>query len=34
VYIQWQKDDQGNLVKQVVWPKEGATAELIYPLPR
>lgn len=32
VYIQWQKDADGNLVKQVVWPKEGATAELIYPL--
>jgi branched-chain amino acid transport system substrate-binding protein len=33
VYIQWQKDDAGNLVKQVVWPLEGATAETIYPLP-
>ena len=33
VYIQWQKKD-GQLVKEVVWPKEGATAELIYPLPR
>ncbi len=32
VYIQWQKDDQGNLVKQVVWPKEAATAEFIYPM--
>jgi ABC-type branched-subunit amino acid transport system substrate-binding protein len=32
VYIQWQKDDAGNLLKQVVWPKEGATAETIYPI--
>ena len=32
VYIQWQKDDGGNLVKQVVWPLEGATAEALYPL--
>jgi branched-chain amino acid transport system substrate-binding protein len=29
VYIQWQKDENGNLVKQVVWPLEGATAETI-----
>jgi ABC-type branched-subunit amino acid transport system substrate-binding protein len=33
VYIQWQKDDAGNLKKEVVWPLEGATAETIYPLP-
>ncbi|MGD2206875.1 MAG: amino acid ABC transporter substrate-binding protein [Anaerolineae bacterium] len=33
VYIQWQKDDAGNLVKQVVWPLEGATAEALYPKP-
>jgi len=42
VYIQWQKDTAGNLVKQVVWPQEGATivwpqegatAEVIYPIP-
>jgi ABC-type branched-subunit amino acid transport system substrate-binding protein len=33
VYIQWQKDDAGNLVKQVVWPLEGKTADPIYPLP-
>lgn len=31
VYIQWQKDGNGNLVKQVVWPLEGATAETIDP---
>jgi branched-chain amino acid transport system substrate-binding protein len=32
VYIQWQKDADGNLVKQVVWPAEGVTAPTIYPL--
>jgi branched-chain amino acid transport system substrate-binding protein len=31
VYIQWQMDENGNLVKQVVWPLEGATAETITP---
>lgn len=31
VYIQWQKDENGNLVKQVVWPAEGATAETLFP---
>ncbi|MCG3208906.1 MAG: Leucine-, isoleucine-, valine-, threonine-, and alanine-binding protein [Anaerolineae bacterium] len=34
VYVQWQKDDAGNLVKQVVWPKEGRSAEPLYPLAR
>ncbi len=33
VYIQWQKDDAGNLMKQVVWPPEGKTAETLYPKP-
>jgi len=32
VYIQWQKDASGNLIKQVVWPLEGKTAEVIYPI--
>ncbi|HMR65885.1 MAG TPA: ABC transporter substrate-binding protein, partial [Anaerolineae bacterium] len=32
VYVQWQKDDSGNLVKQVVWPLEGQSAEPLYPL--
>ncbi len=32
VYIQWQKDASGALVKQVVWPAEGKTAEALYPL--
>jgi len=33
VYIQWQKDASGNLMKQVVWPLEGATADTLYPKP-
>jgi len=33
VYIQWQKDTGGNLVKQVVWPLAGATADTLYPKP-
>jgi ABC-type branched-subunit amino acid transport system substrate-binding protein len=32
VYIQWQKDSSGNLLKQVVWPAEGATAKVVYPI--
>ncbi len=31
VYIQWQKDKQGQLIKQVVWPPEAKTADAIYP---
>ena len=31
VYLQWQKDESGKLVKQVVWPEEGRSAPLIYP---
>ncbi|MBN1137496.1 MAG: amino acid ABC transporter substrate-binding protein [Anaerolineae bacterium] len=34
VYIQWQKDAAGALVKQVVWPAEGKSADAIYPLSR
>ncbi len=33
VYVQWQKDSSGNLAKQIVWPAEGATAALLYPIP-
>ncbi len=33
VYVQWQKDSSGNLVKQIVWPEAGATAPLLYPIP-
>lgn len=29
VYVQWQKDSNGNLIKQIVWPPDAATAELI-----
>jgi ABC-type branched-subunit amino acid transport system substrate-binding protein len=32
VYIQWQKDADGNLVKEVVWPAEGQSAKPLYPL--
>jgi branched-chain amino acid transport system substrate-binding protein len=32
IYIQWQRDDANNLMKQVVWPLEGATADTIYPV--
>lgn len=32
VYIQWQKDASGNLVKQVVWPEAAKTADAVYPL--
>jgi branched-chain amino acid transport system substrate-binding protein len=32
VYIQWQKDASGALVKQVVWPAAGATAPALFPL--
>jgi hypothetical protein len=32
VYIQWQKNDAGDLEKQVVWPAEGATKDVFYPL--
>jgi branched-chain amino acid transport system substrate-binding protein len=31
VYIQWQKDGSGQLVKQVVWPEAGKSAEALYP---
>jgi branched-chain amino acid transport system substrate-binding protein len=33
IYVQWQKDGDGNLVKQVVWPLEGKTADALYPKP-
>lgn len=32
VYVQWQEEGD-ELVKQVVWPAEGASAELLYPIP-
>ncbi len=32
VYVQWQKDANGKLAKQVVWPTEGKSADALYPL--
>ncbi len=32
VYVQWQKDSAGALVKQVVWPSAGKTAESLFPI--
>ena len=32
VLAQWQKDRQGKLVKQVVWPEAARTAKLLFPL--
>ncbi len=31
VFVQWQKDSAGALIKQVVWPLGGKTADLVYP---
>lgn len=33
VVIQWQKSDAGELVRQVIWPKDVATADPIFPIP-
>ncbi len=33
IYIQWQKDAKGNLVKEVVWPEDAKTKDAI-PLPK
>ncbi len=32
VYLQWQKDESGKLVRQIVWPEAAKTAEALYPL--
>ena len=32
VLAQWQKDKSGTLVKQVVWPLAGKSANLVYPI--
>jgi len=32
LYIQWQPDAEGNLVRQMVWPRAAATAEVLYPM--
>ncbi len=29
VYVQWQQDDSGNLMKQIVWPEDVITSEAI-----
>ncbi|HTU00473.1 MAG TPA: amino acid ABC transporter substrate-binding protein [Candidatus Sulfotelmatobacter sp.] len=34
IYIQWQRDKQGKLIKQVVWPLEAKTAPAVYPARR
>lgn len=33
VYVQWQQDEGGELIKEMVWPAEGASASLLYPIP-
>ncbi len=34
VYIQWQKDSSGKLVKQIVWPLEAKSADaMLRPAP-
>lgn len=33
VYVQWQHDSKNKLIKQIIWPEAGKTAEIIYPLP-
>jgi branched-chain amino acid transport system substrate-binding protein len=32
ILAQWLKDKSGNLVKEVVWPKELKSANIKYPL--
>ncbi|MCU0489496.1 MAG: amino acid ABC transporter substrate-binding protein [Anaerolineales bacterium] len=32
VYVQWQAAPAGELEKQVVWPPEGSTAKVVYPI--
>ncbi|MBM4422032.1 MAG: hypothetical protein FJ030_01405 [Chloroflexi bacterium] len=33
VVAQWQKDAEGKLVRQVIWPADVATADPLYPVP-
>lgn len=33
VLVQWQLDERGGFVKQVVWPDSAATASPLYPIP-
>lgn len=32
IYTQWQYASENNLVKQIIWPDDARTAELIYPI--
>jgi branched-chain amino acid transport system substrate-binding protein len=32
VYIQWQKDSGGKLMKQIIWPEAATTGKALYPL--
>jgi len=34
VYLQWQKDASGNLIRPIVWPEAAQAAKPIYPLSR
>jgi hypothetical protein len=33
VVIQWQKNDAGELVREVIWPADVASKEAIFPIP-
>ena len=33
VVAQWQKNETGELVRQVIWPADVATADPLYPVP-
>ena len=32
IYIQWQRGPDGAFIKQIVWPEEGKSSDLIYPI--
>jgi ABC-type branched-subunit amino acid transport system substrate-binding protein len=33
VVAQWQKNDAGELVREIIWPPDAATADPLYPIP-
>lgn len=33
IYVQWQRNQDGPLTKEIIWPPEGRTADLKYPMP-
>jgi hypothetical protein len=33
VVAQWQKNDAGELAREVIWPADVATADPLYPIP-